>query len=87
MTDGIIYTTTDEGILAIDFETEAIVWKYRAENLISTISNLSVISRILCFVQDNNLVALDSFTGDFRWSYTFEKEISTNPTIWLKGGT
>jgi outer membrane protein assembly factor BamB len=82
--DGAVYAFADEMIVAFDVMTAKVIWRYSLKDITFTDLVPSVMGRIICFALGKELLALDAMTGDYRWSYECDEEISTSPTIWLR---
>ncbi|GAI18994.1 unnamed protein product [marine sediment metagenome] len=81
--NGVVYTVADEALLAREGETGRVIWRYNNEAIMYIFHAPSVVDRIVCFAVEKKLFALDAMTGDYRWSYEAEDEISTSPALWL----
>ena len=80
--NGMVYVGGDEVFLALEAQTGRVLWRY--DNKAFCLSSCaSVVHRVVCFVAENQLFALDSLTGHYRWSCETEHEISTSPAIVL----
>jgi outer membrane protein assembly factor BamB len=82
--DAVVYAFAfaDEMIIAFEAMTGKVIWR-SSKDVTRADFVPTAIGRIICIAQGKELIALDAMTGDYRWSYHGDEEITTSPTVLL----
>lgn len=81
--DGVVYALGYGMVVALDVRAAKVIWRYDNNDVIFANFVPQVKGRIVCLVMGKELLALDAMTGDYRWRYRGDEEVSTSPTIWM----
>ena len=80
LNDSVIYVGADKNLVAVDIESQEILWKYPTEGAV--LSSPSIVAENIYFgSKDGRLYAVDAVTGEKVWDVLTGGEIVSSPAV------
>ncbi len=80
VSDGVMYLGSDNFVMAVDIETQEIIWEFETGGAVRSSPALTG-SALLVGSEDGKLYALDTDTGEKLWDYQTGGKISSSPAV------